>query len=157
MPLDDVNWANVEGLRAAADRIETAGKKFSALFNDMNDKIGSMIVDPATFGDDKSGREFFAAWEPYVRRWHDGVRGVADNILVTATGVDDMASAVAQADKDTARMADDLYDNIANGTTPGNRATGAGSGASGIPPLSPPPAPGSGGGGNVGGGHGGRH
>ncbi|MEU3650077.1 hypothetical protein AB0E59_42395 [Lentzea sp. NPDC034063] len=159
MSSDDVNWASVEGLRSAAIRIEREGRNLGSLLSSLHEKIGGMIIDPATFGGDKGGREFYAAWEPYVRRWYDGVRDVSDRVVATAVGVDGMADAVARADKDSANMADDLYQNIANGATPGTRGTGTGtgSGVPNIPSLTPPPGAGGGGSGNTGGGTGGRH
>jgi hypothetical protein len=139
-------------LRAAAIRVEDQGRRFERAVGDLYARVNSIIVNPATFGSDKGGKEFFAKWDSYVREWDEGVRSVTGSVLATARGIDNMADAVDRTDKDTKHMADELDRFAAGGATPG---VGGGSNLPNIPPLTAPPA--SGGSGSGGGHTGGTH
>jgi len=156
MPSSEVNWVNVEGLFRAADGIDAQGRKqfdiISRLYSQVN------LIDPAVFGDDKGGREFFAKWQGDVTDWDEGVRGVMDSTIATGHGVTNMARAFKSADDDTTDMADGLDKYLSDGLPP---LGGHGGGGGGLPPNQVPNPGGNGGGGggggNSGGGHNGHH
>ncbi|MET9633966.1 hypothetical protein ABZX92_41590, partial [Lentzea sp. NPDC006480] len=143
MPSEPVNWASVEGLRRAADRIAQENHRFANVISALYAKANS-LVNPETFGSDK----FFAQWRKNVGDWDMGVRDVNKSIEVTARGVDRMADAVHLTDEDTTNMAEGFGK---AGKDAAGRF-GPGGGVAGIPPLPAPPAPGGGnnGGGDVG-------
>lgn len=155
MASDDVHWASVPGLRSAAIRIEAEGGRFARVFSDLYAKIGDVVVNPGTFGTDKSSRAFFTKWDSDFRNLDEGVRDAKERIVATAWGVDNVADAVDSSDKDTTDMADELDSFLKGGGTSG---AGGGSHVPNIPPLTPPSTIGGGGSGsgNTGGTHG-RH
>ena len=151
MAQGDVNWVNVEGLFRAADGIDAQGRRQYEILSRLYGKVN--LVDPAVFGDDKGGREFYAKWSTDVKDWDDGVRTVMDSTIATGYGVTNMARAFKSADDDTTHMADDLGRYLSDGLPP----LGGGGGGSNIPPAHLPPNTGSGGGGGGGGYDGGGH
>jgi hypothetical protein len=149
VPSDDVKWGSVPGLRNAAIRIEAEAGRFDRIVGNLYSKVNNTIVNPETFGDDKGGKEFFAKWDKDFRDWDTGVRAVSGSVKATAHGVDAMADAYEQTDKNTKLMADGLGNYVNGG--------GSGGGGSNIPPLPAPPNPGGNNGGGNTGGHNVRH
>ncbi|MFS8104245.1 hypothetical protein LFM09_44765 [Lentzea alba] len=152
MATDDVHWASVPGLRAAADRIEAEAGRVGRILSDLHTRTGNNLVNPETFGTDHGGAAFFTKWESDVSTWDEGVRGVVRTVSATGTGVGNMADAYDRTDKDTTQMAHGLGQSVGGGGTPGLGGTG---GVSNVPPLTPPSTGGGGGtgGGNTGGGN----
>lgn len=152
MPSGEVNWVDVQGLFRAADGIDAQGRKQFQILSRLYNKVN--LIDPATFGDDKGGREFFAKWSTDVKDWDEGVRTVMDSTIATGYGVTNMARAFKSADDDTTDMADNLDKYLSDGLPPLG-----GTGGGGVTPNQlPNPGGGGGGGGNSGGGNsGGGH
>jgi hypothetical protein len=155
MASEEVNWVDVQGLFRAADGIDAQGRKQFEILSRLYTKVN--LIDPAVFGDDKGGREFYAKWSTDVKDWDEGVRTVMDSTIATGYGVTNMARAFKSADDDTTDMADSLDKYLSDGLPPlgGN---GGGGGGGGTPNQLPNPGGGGGGGGgNSGGGHSGHH
>ncbi|TDD55144.1 hypothetical protein [Saccharopolyspora elongata] len=145
--MSDVSWVNQPGLKLAAEQLRAQARRQEQVFARMYDLVGN-LTDPAVFGDDKNGREFFAKWSKDVGDWEDGARDIPANTWSTANAVDLMAAIYRAAHEDAEDIANSVGNSVKNMTPNGfGKVDG---------PSADGPNTSSGGGNNGGGNHHGR-